>query len=321
MKALVTGGAGTLASNLVGRLIQDGLEVVVIDNLSSGYKENVHPKAEFILGDISDEATMLSLLKEHKFDYVFHFAAFFANQNSVEHPLRDLEVNGKGTLLLMKLLNEHSTFLRRFVYASSSCVYGAFEGIADESAPHLLETPYAITKLLGEQYAMYFYKNFGLPVTVYRFFNCYGPGEKPGKYRNVIPNFIHSALNGEPLKITGSGEETRDFTFVDDAVSGILLTLNSEYSIGETYNISTGKETPILHLAERIIELTQSKSKIEFVPRRSWDHTLKRCGDSGKIKKEFGFLARIDLDEGLTKTIEWMKSVYNFNKIKKIADE
>lgn len=309
MKALVTGGAGAIGSNLVNTLLQKGMEVLVVDNLSSGYVDNINPNATFIEADISDEFTMQALLKENQFDYIFHLAAFFANQNSVDHPLRDLEVNGKGTLLLLKLAKEHSHALKRFIYASSSCVYGAFEGMANETSPHLLETPYAITKLVGEQYCMYYHQNFRLPVTVFRFFNCYGAGERPGKYRNVIPNFINQALKGETLKITGSGEETRDFTFVDDALNGILLTLDSEFAIGQTYNISTGKETTILHLAQRIIELTGSSSKIEFIPRRNWDHTLRRCGDSSKIKKDFGFLPRTELDEGLEKAIAWIKNL------------
>jgi nucleoside-diphosphate-sugar epimerase len=307
---LVTGGAGAIGSRLAKRLVDRGDEVTVIDNLNSGFRDNVPGTARFVEASIVDEPRMEEVFRAGSFTQVFHLAALFANQNSVEHPLEDLTVNAKGTLLMLLHAQrlQRQRVLERFVYVSSSCVYGVCEGAENEDAPFHPETPYAITKMIGEKYCRYLH-HAGVPTTTVRLFNSYGPGERPGRYRNVIPNFIRLALKGEPLTVTGNGEETRDFTFVDDVVEGIVAAAESPHAVGHVYNLSTGRETQILHLAREIIRLTGSSSEIRFAARRSWDKTLRRCGDSSRAQQQLGFVPRTRLEDGLARTVEWLRSL------------
>ena len=212
---LVTGGAGAIGTNLCDALSRSGAKLVIIlDDLSSGYMWNIPSRDNilFVKGCVTDEIVLKRVFFE-KPDFVFHLAAFFANQNSVDFPEQDLKINGQGTLKLL----EYSLFnqVERFVYASSGCsIYGSSAPLplTEDFMSMQLSTPYQITKMLGELYCNFFYNHHGLDVVKPRFFNSYGPGEVPGQYRNVIPNFIYWAMKGDPLPITGSGEETRDFT-------------------------------------------------------------------------------------------------------------
>ncbi|MCG3174829.1 MAG: UDP-glucose 4-epimerase [Myxococcota bacterium] len=307
--ALVTGGAGAIGSRLCARLITDGFQVIALDDLSSGYLENLPPSAEFVSGSICEADLLNRLFEQYRFTHVFHLAALFANQNSVDHPERDLDVNGLGTMRigLEACRPDSLKRLRRLVYTSSSCVYGNCAGKVSETAAFDLDTPYAITKLLGEHYFRYFSRQYGVPVSIVRLFNSYGPGERPGKYRNVIPNFIWKALNNEPLTITGTGEETRDFTYIEDVVDGIVLAATSDNAAGETFNLATGQETPVGELARMIVEMTGSKSEIRHVPRRSWDHVLRRCGDISRARERLGYDPKTTLPEGLRPAIEWIR--------------
>jgi UDP-glucose 4-epimerase len=221
---LVTGGAGAIGSNLTAALAQAGAKcVLVLDNLSSSCEWNVPARGNvmFVRGDVTDDRTLKRVFFE-KPDVVFHLAAFFANQNSVDYPEKDLATNGMGTLKLL----QYATLagVHRFVYASSGCsVYGSSAPLPlrEEFMSMNLSTPYQITKMLGELYCNFFHDHYGLPVVKPRFFNSYGPGEVPGQYRNVIPNFIYWAMKGQVLPITGTGQETRDFTYVGDLVDGL----------------------------------------------------------------------------------------------------
>jgi nucleoside-diphosphate-sugar epimerase len=205
---LITGGAGAIGSNLCRKLSSfDVKKVIILDNLSSSYEWNIH-KADnvmFVKGDILDDAILKRVFKEQP-EYVFHLAAHFANQNSVDNPEKDLMINGLGILKVLQYAQ--MTGVKRFVYSSSGCgVYGLESKMPFEEhdvSIHL-HTPYQVTKLLGELYTNYFYVLYKLPIVNARFFNSYGPGEVPGKYRNVIPNFFYWAMNGQPLPITGEG--------------------------------------------------------------------------------------------------------------------
>src|SRR3990167_665345 len=225
MRVLVTGGAGHIGANFVSRLLTEKEvdRVVVLDDLSSGHAENLpkNPRLVFVQDSITKDEVLTRLFNEFQFSVVVHFAANFANQSSVDHPRKDLEVNGLGTLKLFEFCVKHK--IRRVVYSSSSCVYGHRDGLLREGDREFTtETPYAATKLLGEHYAHFFNKFHGLDIVTLRFFNVYGPGEFPGPYRNVIPNFFELALQKKPLTITGDGTETRDFSFVTDAVAGAV---------------------------------------------------------------------------------------------------
>src|SRR2546426_2064539 len=224
-RILITGGAGCIGHNLAEAFLEGGpKEVIILDDLSSSFEWNIprDPRITFIKGTILADDSLETAFSGRP-DYVFHLAAHFANQNSIEHPETDLLVNGLG--ILKTLRRAHMVKSEKFVFASSGCsVYGSEAPLPlkEDFVSLHLDTPYQITKLLGELYCNFYNDYYGLPVVIARFFNVYGPGEVPGKYRNVIPNFIYKALKGQPLPITGTGEETRDWTYVSDIVDGIL---------------------------------------------------------------------------------------------------
>src|SRR2546428_10533960 len=232
---LVTGGAGSIGTNLVNALgAFDVKRIVVFDNLSSAYEWNIPqgPKIQFLRGDVTRDEDLRQAFKERP-QIVYHLASHFANQNSVDHPELDLMVNGLGTLKVLE--QAHLVGVDRFIYASSGCrIYGPDTPIpfTEEYVSTQLYTPYQVTKMLGELYTSMFHSLYGLPVVNPRFFNSYRPGEGPGRYRHVIPNFFYWAMNGKALPITGTGEETRDFGFVGDSVSGLLAGALSGAGIG-----------------------------------------------------------------------------------------
>jgi nucleoside-diphosphate-sugar epimerase len=307
---LVTGGAGAIGANLVRALLDLAPRgVVVLDNLSSGRRSDL-PRVErlaLFVGDVVDDEMLHLVFSRHRPDLVFHLAANFANQNSVDHPRRDLTTNGLGTLKLLEYAQRAG--VERFVYTSSSCVYGGLQAAAaEETTDFNLDTPYAITKLLGERYVNFFHHHHRLPTVILRYFNAYGPGERPGPYRNVIPNFLARAAAGQPLVITGTGQETRDFTFVADSVALTLRAAAVPQALGRVYNVGSGRETAILDLAERINALVGNPAGIEFVPRRGWDHIPRRLADVGRARAELDYEPRVGLDEGLALTWAWLKS-------------
>lgn len=319
---LVTGGAGAIGSNLVRRLAAAGCRrVIVLDNLSSGVEWNVPDSHNvlFVRGDVTDDATLKRVFQERP-QLVFHLAAFFANQNSVDYPERDLHVNGLGTLKVLEYA-VLSGAVERLVYASSGCsIYGSETPLPlrEEFMSMHLSTPYQITKMLGELYCNFFHHHYGLKVVKTRFFNSYGPGEVPGQYRNVIPNFIYWALKGQPLPITGTGEETRDFTFVEDLVDGILLAATSERAVGREYNLSGDHEVRIIDLAHLINELTGNKAGIVYLPRRKWDTKTRVKASIERARRELGYEPKTPLDEGLKRTVEWFRA--NWERIETAAD-
>ena len=317
---LVTGGAGAIGSNLTRALAKAGAKmVIVLDNLSAGYKWNVPslPNIMFVEGNITNDTDLKRVFNE-KPEIVFHLAAFFANQNSVDYPEKDLWVNGFGTLKLLEY--SRLTGVKRFIYASSGCsIYGSSAPLPlkEEFMSMNLSTPYQITKMLGELYCNFFYNHYGLPVVKTRFFNSYGPGEVPGQYRNVIPNFIYWAMKGLPLPITGTGEETRDFTYVMDLVNGLLRAGYYEQAIGQEFNLASGKETRIIDLANMINEAVGNTAGVKYVSRRRWDTKSRLLASIEKAKELVGYEPKTEFKEGLTNTIDWFKE--NWDKIEKAA--
>ena len=305
-RVLVTGGAGAIGSHLVSSLVHSGQEVLVLDDLSSGRKELLPNNVEFINGSITDDRILDSVF-DSKPQVVFHLAALFANQQSVDRPQHDLEVNGLGTLKVLEKCKQYK--VERFVYTSSSCVYGHQDkNLHEEDKLQDLDTPYAATKLLGEQYSKMWSQSQDFVVKVIRVFNSYGPNEFPGIYRNVIPNFLQKAMRGESLTILGEGTETRDFTYVSDVVTGLLLSASTANDVFEIYNIGSGRGTKILDLAKEINSITGNQAPIKFAPRRNWDHILHRVSDISHAQKELGYSPKVRLNEGILKTYEWLKS-------------
>jgi len=281
----------------------------VIDDLSASYEWNIpkDPKVTFIKGSILDEERMKRAFS-YKPQYVFHLAAHFANQNSVDHPETDLLVNALGTLKTLEYANLVN--VERFVFASSGCsVYGSQAPLPlkEDFVSLHLDTPYQINKLVGELYCNYFHDYYKLPVAIARYFNVYGPGEVPGRYRNVIPNFFWWAMHGQPLPITGTGEETRDFTFVEDIVDGTLRMGVVEEAVGEAINLASEKETRVIDLANWINEMTGNKAGIVFKPRRDWDKAIRRRASIEKARRILGYEPKTDMKTGLKKVYEWIK--------------
>ncbi len=320
---MVTGGAGAIGSNLVNELskiVGEKGKIIILDNLSASPIWNVpsFPNIMFVKGDVRNDIDLKRVFNE-KPSIVFHLAAFFANQNSVDFP----EIAGEVDVLgLIKLLS-YSKFINvaRFIYASSGCaIYGAQAPLPykEEFISMSLTTPYQINKMTGEMYCNFYYHHYNLPVVKPRFFNSYGPGEVPGQYRNVIPNFIYWAMKGLPLPITGEGKMTRDFTYVGDLVGGLIKGGYYESAIGESFNLASGAEIEIIKLAEMINEATENKAGIIFKSRRKWDTKSRLLASIEKASRLIDYKPMYPFENGLKNTIVWFKE--NWDKIDKVAD-
>jgi nucleoside-diphosphate-sugar epimerase len=314
IRIIITGGAGSIGKSLIQILNQkyENLEILVIDNLSANNTElQKLNSVRFECLDIANVEKLRPLVQEFNPNFVFHLAAHFANQNSVDYPLSDIDTNIIGTVNLLNACLG-LTDLKKVVYASSSCVYGGDLSIMKvDSKIFPYETPYAINKYVGEMYMKYFNVHYKMPTVSVRIFNTYGPGEMAGKYRNVIPNFIEKAIKNIDLTITGDGSEQRDFTYIDDTSQILLLAslfTNANY---EVFNGGSGIGLPIKQLAQKIIEITNSKSKLILKPRRDWDHVHTRISDISHSLDLLNYRAKIGIDEGLVKTIEWFKKQKN----------
>ena len=307
-QVLITGGAGCIGSNLTRALLRANVEkICVLDDLSSAERWNIpdDPNVTFIHGSVLDDEVLKRAFSE-KPDYVFHLAALFANQNSIDHAETDLKVNGLGILKVLQY--SHLTKVEKFVFSSSGCsVYGSQAPlpVREDFVSLHLDTPYQITKLLGELYCNFFHNFYGLPVVIGRLFNVYGPGEIPGKYRNVSPNFIYWALHDQPLPVMGTGEETRDFTFVEDAVDGLLRAGVVPEAVGEAINLASETETKVIDLANMINDLTGNKNGVKFVERRNWDKITRRRASIEKAGKILGYKPKTGFKEGIKKTVDW----------------
>ncbi|OGP90887.1 MAG: nucleotide sugar epimerase [Deltaproteobacteria bacterium RBG_16_47_11] len=317
---LIVGGAGFVGSNLVKTLLGGCPgEIIVVDNLLSSERVNL-PSSEiitFIEGAITDDRILKCL--QDRMDYVFHLATYHGNQSSIHDPLADHENN---TLTTLKLYERIKAFKRvkKVVYSSAGCTVAektfdqASETSEDTPVSLFLDSPYQISKIIGEFYSNYYFKQYHLPVVKARFQNVYGPGEILGAgkwrgtpatvWRNVIPTFVYRAIKRMPLIVENQGVATRDFIYIDDIVQGLMLCATTG-DPGEVYNLASGKETNILLLAHLINELTHNPYPIEFAPRRSWDNSGKRFGSTVKAKEKLGFEAQVELKEGLTQTIYW----------------
>jgi nucleoside-diphosphate-sugar epimerase len=319
---LVVGGAGFVGSNLVRRaLALDCRRIVVVDNLLSAERENVpdDPRVELIEGSIADDVVLTRLGDE--FDYVFHLATYHGNQSSIANPLADHDNNLITTLKLYEHLKGFRR-PRKVVYAASGCTlaphtFDHAEATAEDGpVPLELDSPYQISKVVGEFYSVYYHSQHGLPTVRARFQNVYGPGEILGAgqwrgtpatvWRNVTPTFVYRALKQLSLTVENGGVATRDFIYVEDIVRGLLLCAAAGKP-GDVYNLASGVETSILELAKLVNELTGSPAPLDFRPPRAWDHSGKRFGSTEKAKRMLGFEAGTMLREGLERTIAWTR--------------
>lgn len=304
MQALVTGGAGFIGSHLVDRLIVDGHRVRVLDDLSTGYRDHVNAAAELVEGDVSDERAVSKATAGA--DIVFHHAAHKAVFRSVEHPLSTDRVNTFGTLAVLQAAREAS--VRRVVFASSSSIYGgAAELPTPETAPSIPRSPYAVTKVAGEHYCRVFSELFGLETVALRYFNVYGPRQRPDSaYAAVIPLFIDALRGDGRPEVHGDGHQSRDFTLVDDAVEANVAaaTAPAEKCSGRAYNIAGGRTYSLLDLLDVLGRHLDRKPLPIHVDSRAGDVRYSQA-DVAAATADLGFVAKVSFDEGLRRTVEW----------------
>lgn len=319
---LVVGGAGFVGSTLCRQILErQPRRLVIVDNLLSADIVNVpdHPVVDFIFGPITDDRILEALPRD--LDFVFHLACYHGNQSSIHDPLADHQNNTLTTLKLFDRIKDFST-LKKVVYAAAGCAVAkkTFDEAeaTPENAPVSLyhDSPYSISKLVGEMYGNYYFQRYAMPFVKARFQNVYGPGEILGAgrwrgtpatvWRNVTPTFVWKALHHEPLPVENGGIAARDFIFVEDMARGLIAcALRGEP--GETYNLASGVATTILELAQTVNELTGNPTPIALTPARPWDRSGKRFGDPTKAREKLDFTATVDHREGLARTVEWTR--------------
>jgi UDP-glucose 4-epimerase len=320
----IIGGAGFVGSNLCKLILKkyNPKKVIVVDNLLSSEKTNIpnDKRVLFLNGSITNDTILNQMTID--IDYIFHLSTFHGNQSSIEDPLRDHENNTLTTLKLMDFM-KNSTQLKKLVYSAAGCsaakkTYDAAKATTEE-APISLEqdSPYSISKVVGEFYSVYYHKQHNLPTVRARFQNVFGPGEILGAgewrgtehtvWRNVTPNFIYKSLNGERLPLFNGGDASRDFIYVKDICRG-LIACALKGTPGDVYNIASGMEVPIKEWAEIICEHTGNKGGFDLLPKRTWDTSGKRFGSIEKAKKELDFEVKTPYLDGLKNTIEWTKN-------------
>ncbi len=304
MKTLVTGGAGFIGSHIVDRLVQKKMEVVVVDNLSTGYKENINPKSKFYKANITDITLLKRIFKDENPAYVIHAAANIRVRESVENPMHDAKINITGSLNVLECCREFK--IRKIAYlCTGGALYGNPEYLpADENHPINPISPYGISKRAVELYLQSYFIQNNLDFVSLRFSNVYGPRDNI-KSGHVIPLFIYSLLNNKPPYITGDGSQGRDFIYVDDVVAAVMLSLIKAPK-DKFLNIGSEKITSVNSLFEEI----KSILKVQLKPR----HIKERKGDvkqiyldAEKAKKQLGWAAETNLRDGLIKTIKWFK--------------
>jgi UDP-glucose 4-epimerase len=306
---MVTGGAGFIGSHLVDTLLHSN-KVIVVDDLSSGEIDNFKhhlgkDNFTFIQTDINDLDQMSMLLRDTQ--VVFHLAAKCLRV-SLSEPGLAHTVNASGTLNLCKLAR--AADIERFFYMSSSEVYGTAK-IVPMTENHPLEptTPYGASKLAGEAYARSYFLSFGLPVVIVRPFNCYGPREHmKGASGEVIPRFVLRVMNGQSPVIFGDGSQTRDFTYVDDIVRGLVLACECDSLVGQTINIAAGEEVSVLQIARIITGLLDEQKRVEpaYMASRPGD-VQRHSADISKAQKVLGFKPQVGIEEGIGQYISWIK--------------
>jgi UDP-glucose 4-epimerase len=310
-KFLVTGGAGFIGSHIVERLVGKGVRVRVVDNLSTGHIRRLTsllPTIELLEGDLADEA--IAHRAVDGVDYVLHQAAIPSVQRSIRDPIASNRANVTATLNLLESCRKHG--VRRVVYAASSSVYGDTPVLPKrEDMPANPLSPYALQKFTAERYAMMYHELFGLQTVSLRYFNVFGPSQDPNsEYSAVIPKFITKLLHAERVTIFGDGEQSRDFTYVDNVVEANLLALEATEASGKVFNVGCGERISLNHLVRFLEKILGVTAKVEYEPPRSGD-VRDSLADINRAKSALGYYPRVAIEEGLRKTVEWFRSQPN----------
>jgi len=307
-QALVTGGAGFIGSHLVDGLLAAGFRVRLLDDFSSGREENVahlNGSAELLRGDLRDRALLARALAG--VEVVFHQAAVPSVPRSVAEPERTNDVNVTGTLGLLEA--SRAAGVRRVVFASSSSAYGDTAVLPKvETLPPCPLSPYALQKYAGERYCQLYHRLYGLETVALRYFNVYGPRQNPkSEYAAVIPRFATACLAGEAPVVFGDGEQTRDFTFVADAVAANLLAADAPGAAGEVLNVAGGRRVSLNALLGELQELTGASTPARHEPARRGD-VRDSLADLGRARELLGYAPRVDLRTGLARTVSFLKA-------------
>ncbi len=329
-RVLIVGGAGFVGSNLVHKILEHHPnEIVVVDNLISSDLTNIPDdnRVRFIFGSITDNRILTALPND--LDFAFHLACFHGNQSSIADPFADHDNNTYTSLKLFDRLKDIKG-LKKVVYAAAACAVAEktydTPKATTEDLPITLyhDSPYSISKIIGELYGNYYFQQHNLPFVKARFSNVYGPREILGAgewrgtihtiWRNVTPTFIWRSLNNEALPLDNGGNTSRDFIFVDDMARG-LIACALQGQVGGVYNLATGKETTIGELARLINEFTGNKTPPFLKSARDWDRSGKRFASTDKAKDELNFVAKVDIREGIQQTVKW--TLENFELIRR----
>jgi UDP-glucose 4-epimerase len=306
-RIVVTGGAGFVGSNIVRRLLKEQAAVVVLDDFYTGAADNLpteDPRLEVVRGSVTDFDLVRDVVKGAS--VIIHEAA----RNiivSTRNPREDYEVNIGGTLNMLLAMRE--TGVPRLVYASSASIYGnpRYLPINEDDATNML-SPYSVSKFAGENYCKAFYESYGLSTSVVRYSNVFGTAQRPDNpYCGVVSKFFEAAMKGEPPRIHGDGEQTRDFTYIDDVVEATLLAAFMAKADGQVYNVGTGRETTINQLARMIIEITGAAVEPSYIDRRDIDNIRRRVVNIEKIRRELRWAPSVTVEQGLRRTYKWLR--------------
>lgn len=305
MKILITGGAGFIASHITDAFIEEGHQVVVLDDLSSGFEKNINSKAKFVKGDICDKELVEKLFSDENFDIVNHHAAQMDVRLSVKDPTFDANTNIIGTINLLQ--NSIKYNVKKFIFASTGgAVYGEQSYFpADENHPTQPRSPYGISKLAVEKYLYFYNAEYGLNYTVLRYANIYGPRQNPFGEAGVVAIFTTKLLKDEQPIINGSGEQTRDYVFVSDVVKANLLTLNE--TSNDIYNVGTGIETNVNQLFHKLNNIIGANKEEKHGPAAPGEQ-MRSVITSEKLFKKFGWKPSTTLDEGLRLTVDFFRN-------------
>lgn len=309
-RVLVTGGAGFVGSNAVNRLLKIGAHVTVLDDFFTGSEENLpigNSSLSVVRGTVTDDLLVGKLVVDS--DYVFHLAA----RNiivSTKNPREDFETNIGGTLNI--LMAARKSGVRRVVYASSASVYGNPRHLPiNEDDPTSMLSPYAVSKYGGENYCNAFFESYAVPVSVVRYSNVYGPMQRPeNPYCGVVSKFFSAAIAGKPPLVHGDGEQTRDYTFIGDAVEATLLAAVSPRAEGQVYNVGTGRETTVNQLAQAVSRVCGNTVIPHHLDRRDIDNIRRRALNIEKARRELRWVPATTLESGLELTHQWLIAEY-----------
>jgi UDP-glucose 4-epimerase len=304
-KALVTGGAGFIGSNVVRLLIEAGYDVVVLDSLVSGYRKNLKtfPAVTFIQADVRDQSALKRALDGT--ELIFHLAASVGNVRSIEQPVEDSDVNVIGTIRLLEAAR--SAGVKKIVCSSSAAIFGELRRLPiDEEHPTEPDSPYGVSKLAEEKMCLAYSRLYGLEAVCLRYFNVYGVNQRYDAYGNVIPIFTYRLLRGEPLVIYGDGEQTRDFVNVEDVARANLLAAQAQSQSG-VFNIASGVAITINKLVEILRDVSDVAITVRHDAPRKGD-VRDSLADISAAAKAFGYYSKVGIHDGLTEYVCWAKS-------------